>query len=346
MIAFMPVIIAALFLSCKKSAQNSVNKLQPVEVRIEFVKRQRLVDMVEVAGTVKAGEEANISAEEGGIVVKWKIRKGQQVKKGDVVAILKDDVIKAGWAAAEAQYKMAELNLQKQQGVFDEKGISELQFKNLEYGRDAAKAGAELMKARWEHTQIRSPIDGVLDNTIPHEGELAPPGVPIARVVNMSVVKVVTEIPELYAGTISPGTPALVTFDALPGDTIRGRVSFVSSTVSSTNRAFAAELIQPNTFRHLKAEMVAKVRLLRVTKNDAILVSESVVQLVDRDRMIVYVANNGRAEERRLKLGSRQGGQVEVLEGLNAGDHLIVVGYQKLVNGTPVIASQQAESLP
>jgi membrane fusion protein (multidrug efflux system) len=96
------------------------------------------------------------------------------------------------------------------------------------------------------------------------------------------------------------------------------------------------EVILSNPFRKLKPEMVAKVKLLREAKNNAILVSENIVQLVDRDRIIVYVEKGGKAEERRLKLGGRQGIMVEVLDGLKLGDHLIVTGYQKLVDGTVV----------
>jgi membrane fusion protein (multidrug efflux system) len=281
-----------------------------------------------------------MSPEEGGVVKEWKAKKGQHVKKGDLVVVLKDEVIKAGYDAAEAQYKMAELNLEKQQKVFDEQGISELQYKNLQYGRDAAKANAELMKARWERTQLRSPFDGVVDNTIPNEGEFAPPGVPITRIVNTSMIKIQAEVPELYSGAIHFGTPAIVTFDAVPGDTLRGKVTFVSSTVSTANRSLMVEIILPNPLGKVKPEIVAKVTLLREIKSNALLVSENIVQLVDRDRTIVYVENGGKAEERRLKLGGRQGNMVEVLEGLNPGDHLIVSGYQKLVNGSPVIVTQ------
>jgi multidrug efflux pump subunit AcrA (membrane-fusion protein) len=96
------------------------------------------------------------------------------------------------------------------------------------------------------------------------------------------------------------------------------------------------EVILPNPFRKLKPEMVAKVRLLREAKDNALLISENIVQLVDRDRTIVYVENNGKVEERRLKLGGRQGIMIEVLDGLKSGDHVVIAGYQKLVNGTLV----------
>lgn len=327
--------------SCGGSGKdNSGDKIQPVNVKIEILKPSRLVDGIQVAGTVKAYEDVNLSPEEGGVVKEWKVKKGQIVKKGDLIVVLKDEVVKAGYNAAEAQYKMAELNLEKQRKVFDEQGISELQLKNLEYSRDAAKANADLMKARWERTQLRSPIDGIVDNTIPNEGDFAPPGLPIARIVNTSIIKTQADVPELYSGSVPVGAPAIISFDALPGDTLKGRVTFVGSTVSTANRALQVEIILPNPYRKLKPEMVAKVKLLRETKANALLVSENIIQLVDRDRTIVYVEKEGRAEERRLKLGGRQGIMVEVLEGLNAGDHLIVSGYQKVVNGSPVIVTQ------
>jgi len=325
---------------CRNSAKTNGQTVQPVNVRIEIVTPRLLIDGIEVAGIVKAFEDVNMSPEEGGVVKEWKVVKGQSVKKGDLIVVLKDDMLRAGWDAAHAQFNMANLNLEMQRKVFEEKGISELQFKNLQYARDAAKANDDLMKARWEHTQLRSPIDGVVDNTIPNVGDFAPPGMPIARIVNMSVVKIQADVPELYSGSISLRTQATIVVDALPGDTLKGSVSFVGATVSSSNRSLPVEIVLPNPYKKLKPEMVAKVRLLRETKNNAILVSDNVVQLVDRDRVVAYVESNGKAEERLLKLGGHQGNMVEVLEGLKAGDHLIVSGYQKVVDSSPVIVTQ------
>ncbi len=335
------LLIALVAVSCRKSGtEGEADKTPPVNVRVEILKPTPLVDAIQVAGTVKAYEDINMSPEEGGVVKEWKIKKGGQVRKGSLIVVLHDEVLKASLDAAEAQAKMAELNVQSQQGVYEQQGISELQFRNLQYSRDAARANADLMRARWERTQLRSPIDGLLDYTGPNEGEFAPPGVPIARVVNTSVIKIQADVPEKQASAVSRGATAIATFDALPGDTLTGKVSFVSATVSAANRAVTVEIVVPNPFRKLKPDMVAKVRLLREAKKNALLVSENVVQLVDRDRIIVYVENNGKAEERRLTLGGRQGNLVEVVEGLAPGDRVVVVGYEKLVNGSPVTVTQ------
>jgi membrane fusion protein (multidrug efflux system) len=336
------VIIGMMFLtSCKKTDTAAVaQKSQPVNVTVQQIKPAQMIDGIQVTGTVKAFEDVMMSPEEGGIVKEWKKKRGDRVKLGELIVLLKDEVVKASYEAADAQYKMAQLNVEKQQSVYEQQGISELQYKNMLYGRDAAKANADLMKARWERTQLRSPINGVVDNTMPNAGEMAPPGVPIARVVNLETIKIQAEIPELYSGTIKVGTTASVTFDAVPGETLNGKVTFVGSTVSAANRTMQVEILLPNPRAKLKPEMVAKVNLVRQKKNDAILVSENIVQLVDRDRYIVYVENNGIAEERRVKIGGRQGNQVEITGGLKIGEWLVVSGYQKLVNGSPVVITE------
>lgn len=330
-----------LLTACGKDENKNNNQaVQPVDVQIETVKPAKFTVSIQVSGSVKAYEDANLSPEEGGVIKEWKAKKGQHVKRGDVIAILNDDMIKAGYDAAEAQYKMADLNLEKQKEVYAQQGISELQFKNIQFTRDAAKANADLMRARWERTQIRSPFDGVVDNTFGNEGEFAPPGVPITRVVNMSQLKVQTEVPEIDAGSITVGSDAIISFDAIPDLTLKGKVSFIGSTLSPANRTLMVEVTLVSNHSKLKSDMMAKVKLPRETKSNALLVSENIIQLVDRDRAIVYVEKEGKAEERRLKLGARQGNKIDVLDGLKTGDHLIIAGYQKCINGTPVVVTR------
>ncbi|MEK6649480.1 MAG: efflux RND transporter periplasmic adaptor subunit, partial [Bacteroidota bacterium] len=284
-----------------------------ITVRVETLKPRPMIDALHVAGIVKAYEDVMLSPEEGGVVKEWKVEKGRWVSKGDLLVVLKDEVIKASYDAADAQNKMSEMNVEKQKKVYDEQGISELQYRNLQYSRDAAKANADLMRARWERTQLRSPINGVLDDAVFEQGEFAPPGQPIAHIVNLSRMKVQAEIPERSAASITPGTTGILTFDALPGDTVLGTVSFVGSTVSTANRTLLVEISIPNPGGKLKPEMIAKVRLVRKAREQAILVSGNIIQLVDRDRHIVYVERDGRAEERRLTLGGREGNYIEVV---------------------------------
>jgi membrane fusion protein (multidrug efflux system) len=311
-----------------------------VTVRIKEVRPTPFADVIQVPGAIESYQDVQLSPEEGGVIREWVARKGQWVKKGDILCILNDDVIKATYDAALAQYKIAELNYEKQKNVYDENVISELQYKSAMYNRDAAKAQADLMAARLERTRVRSPINGILNERFREAGEYAPPAVPVAHVVNVGSIKVVTDVSERFAGTITVGDDATVIPDAFPEDSLKGRVIFVGSSVSSNNRTIPVEISIANPAGRLKPEMITRVRIVRSVRLDAIIVDQSLVQQVDRDKNVLYVEVNGKAEERIVTLGARQDNLVEITRGLQPGDHLIISGYQLLVAGQSVTIEQ------
>ncbi|MEX0602757.1 MAG: efflux RND transporter periplasmic adaptor subunit [Bacteroidota bacterium] len=307
-----------------------------IPVQIQEIQPRPFADALQVTGIVKAVEDVRLSPEEGGVIKEWRVEKGETVRKGDILAVLSDDVLKAAYEAAAAQYKLAETNFRMQKKVYAEKAISELQYRNAEYSRDAAKAQADLAFARLERTRLRSPINGILNDRFVDAGEYAPPAVPAAHIVNLNALKVAAEVSERYSGTMAPGSMATVTFDAFPLDTLTGIIIHVGAAISPSNRTMQVELAIANPGLRLKPEMIARVRIVRSVRDNVLLLSENVIQQVDRNKMVVYVENNGRAEERRVVLGARQGTLLEILEGLQPGDRVIVSGFQKLVNGSPV----------
>ena len=331
--------LSLLLASCGTSnadESQEAGQTDAVTVRIKEVRPTPFADVIQVPGAIESYQDVQLSPEEGGVIREWVARKGQWVKKGDILCILNDDVIKATYDAALAQYKIAELNYEKQKNVYDENVISELQFKSAMYNRDAAKAQADLMAARLERTRLRSPINGILNERFREVGEYAPPAVPVAHVVNVGSIKVVTEVSERFASTITVGDEATVIPDAFPEDSLKGRVIFVGSSVSSSNRTLPVEISIANPAGKLKPEMITRVRIVRSVRPDAIIVDQSLVQQVDRDKNVLYVEVNGKAEERIVTLGARQNNLVEITRGLQPGDHLIVSGYQLLVAGQSV----------
>ncbi len=316
--------------------QEQHSPTQAVSVKIQEIQLSPFVDVIQTTGIVKASEDVMLSPEEGGVVKEWLVGRGEQVRKGQILGVLNDDVIKASYDAAFAQYRIAELNYSKQQSVYKEKAISELQYKNAQYARDAAKAQADLMRARLERTRLRSPIDGVFDDHFFDAGEFAPPANPVAHIVNARIIKIAADVTERYAADVQLGNLVRVVPDTFPDDTLEARINYVGATVSSSNRTLLVEIQMENPGMRLKPEMIARVSILRTKRMNAILVNENVVQQVDRNKMVVFVENNGVAEERVVKLGSRQGSMLEILQGLKAGDKVIVSGIQKLVNGQPV----------
>jgi membrane fusion protein, multidrug efflux system len=323
-----------------KDSSGTVQAASSTNIQVAVLQPSMFIDAISLTGIVKAIEDVTISPEEGGIVRQWKAVKGAYVKKGDVLGVLKDDLLSAGFDAADAQYKMAQLNYEKQKSVFADQGISELQLKSSEYTRDAARANADLMRARLDHARIVSPIDGIFDNYFADEGEMAPPGVPIAHVVNLATVKVAVDVPERHSAELRRGIKVSITPDVYPGDTLHGSISFIGSAISQSNRTLPVEIKLSNPGAKLKPEMIARVQMIRTMKQDALLIDGSLLQQVDRNKTVVFIERDGKAQERTVHIGGRQGSRVEIVSGLEAGDHLVTVGYTKLVNGQRVIVTK------
>jgi RND family efflux transporter MFP subunit len=306
------------------------------DVRVQRVAAEALTETIPLLGIIKAVDEALVSAEEGGVVQSWKKEKGQAVAKGEELAHLKDDILKPMYEAALAQYRTAELNYGKQQKVYEEQAVSEMAYKSAEYGRDAARAGADLAKARWDHTRITSPINGTLDERFPKVGEMVGPGAPVARVVSLDQVKVLLSVPERYAALLTVGAPVSFSVNAYPGKVFGGKTRFVSATVTADNRTIPVEVYLPNPGHLLKPEMIAKVKLIQSARRSAILLEEQLVRQVDQDRYVAYVVQDDRARQRVVRLGVRSEGRIEVTSGLAEGDLIVVEGYQNLADGQHV----------
>ena len=327
---------ALLFISCGKTATPQAgtdSNDRRLNVKVETVQPTTFSETLQIAGVVKAYDDVMISSEEGGVIKKWMVEKGQRVKKGEVIAALKDDVLRPSYLAAEAQYKLTEMNFLKQEKVFADQGISELQVKSAEYSRDAARAQAELAKARWERTFIKSPVEGILDDHLVDAGEMTIPGIALARVVAIDRVRIQINVPERYLGSLTRGTPVTLFVIAYPGEQFSGRIAFVGSTVSPDNRTVMVECVIANPGGKLKPDMIAKSTIVQSVPRKALMVAEEIVQQVDEGKTIIYIVENGRAVQRAVSLGARADGKIEILSGLNAGEKVIVTGQDQLVDG-------------
>jgi membrane fusion protein, multidrug efflux system len=337
-IALAPSII--LFSACGKKdstkgdAKDKNNQI--VNVKTAPVELSDFTEVVQITGTVASFEDVKVPAEEGGRVMKWLLEKGAHVAKGQIIAQLDDALLKAGYDAANAAYKIAQTNFEKQQKVFAEQGISELQIKTFEYQRDAAKAQSDLMKSRWEKMQVKSPIEGILNNRFVNTGEMIGPGMPIAHVVNVNRLKISAGVPERYANSFKVGDEVRFTVDAIPGETFTGKVGFAAAAINRDNRTLPAEIFVTATRQKLKPDMIASLKIVLSSRPNSIVISEDYMQKADLNRFVVFVDNNGIAEERTIKIGSVNGGKVLVESGLKEGERLITLGFQNVANGQKI----------
>jgi membrane fusion protein (multidrug efflux system) len=157
-------------------------------------------------------------------------------------------------------------------------------------------------------------------------------------------------VPEIFFGRVRRDQPVEATSSAFPGATFTGRIASIDSRVGQVSRAFRVRAVLPNPDLELPAGMFMHVSVV-LQERPAMLIPEQAV-LAEGGSTYAFVVADGRAERRRIRLGQREAGTVEVLDGLGSHEIVVRAGLQRLrdgaevevLNGASVLTSQRGQS--
>jgi RND family efflux transporter MFP subunit len=332
------VIVIALALSisaCGKKQEKKETEKKLSLVKVMEIKGEEFTDVYKVVGIVKPNASAKLSSEEGGIITYLSKDKGQSVRKGETVIVLKKDFDKASYDQAVSQYDLAKDNYERAEKLFMENATTEQMYSNAKLQLNIAEKTVEMFRTRLGKGYITSPISGVVDAKFMNLGEMTGPGSPIISIVDISRVKIEAGIPEKYVTQLSKGRTVEITFDVLPEDEFSGKISYISPTLNPQSRTFDIEIILDNSSRKLKPEMSANVFISNLDIDNAVVLERDL--FVDNgDEQFVFVLDNDIAKKKIIKLGGASDNKVLVTDGLNIGDKLIYYGFRALVDGDKV----------
>ncbi len=193
---------------------------------------------------------------------------------------------------------------------------------------------------KFERAPVDSPIEGVVGSVYVDVGSSVTPQTPVALVVSGEQVKVNVYVPEKYLPKIRPGQSARILSDVYPGREFQGSIARVSPVLNQDNRAFMVEISIDNGSRELKSGMFVRAHIPLERKQGVPLILKEAVQGRDEDTY-VFVADNGTAHIKKVRLGLRSGAYYEVSEGLNPGESVVIMGQQRLRDGTSVSAEER-----
>ena len=195
---------------------------------------------------------------------------------------------------------------------------------------DAQRATMESTRARLDATRARlsdrvitAPFAGVLGFRQVSPGTLVTPGTVIASLDDVSVIKLDFAVPEAFLSAVAPGQAITAGSAAWPDREFNGLVTTVDSRVDPVTRAVTVRAELPNPDRELRPGMLLTVRLFRPERQALVVPEISVIQ-VARQAHVFRVKDDGTVEQVDVRLGQRRRGEVEVLEGLSAGDRVVV----------------------
>lgn len=287
---------------------------------------------VSVQGMLEAEENLMVTAKMPGMVKEIRVKEGDVVSKGQVLAVLDDEVLKKSIDEVKAGLDQVTVLYEKQKSLWDQKIGTELQYLTLKNQKESLENKMITLKAQVGQALITAPFPGVIDAVFIKTGSMAAPGAPLMQLVNTGQLKASAKVPDSYVSFIKQNDKVLVNFPDLNKE-MEASVSYVGRIVDPLSRTFKIEVKLPAGDPGLKPNLLAMVRINDKSLKDAIVIEENIIQPTENGK-ILFVAGteNGKqiAEQRTVTTGLSYNGRVEILSGLTKGDKLITTGYQDL----------------
>ncbi|MEO0128263.1 MAG: efflux RND transporter periplasmic adaptor subunit [candidate division WOR-3 bacterium] len=185
----------------------------------------------------------------------------------------------------------------------------------------------------FEEAFVTAPISGTIARVLVDIGSTVAPQVPVAMIVDVSRIKVSFSVPEIDAQCFRLNMPITINIDAVSEKNFNGYISEISPIVDPLTKTVAVKGIIQNPVSNLKPGMTARISIKMSEKKGVIAISKDA--LIDNS---VFVVNKDSTTERRpIKLGLVGDELVEIIEGLNENESVIVLGQQRLAGGEKVI---------
>lgn len=197
-----------------------------------------------------------------------------------------------------------------------------------------AESAVGLIQANLDNSIITSPVTGIVSNKLTNDGEVIAAGYPLMTVVNIDTVKVVIDVAEEEINKIKDGQEADVTVGAVGDEKIKGIISIVPP-ASNPTLLFQVKISINNEDHVLKPGMFAEVEVEKGIKSNVVVLPKDAV-LLKKHGNAAFVISDGKAVERMVKLGITNGSNVEILEGINPGERVVIKGQNMLKEGTSV----------
>lgn len=315
----------------------------PVRAVLAAVEPSVLEENIRLVGSLRALREIDVVSELSAIVEELLFEEGQAVSAGDPLVRLRDDRIRARVGEVQARFELAAANFVRGQDLLKANTISQADFDRLIAEYNVAAAVRDSAQADLADALITAPFDGVMSERLISAGAFVRVGEPITRLVQTDILEASFAVPERFIGQLSRDQAIRLRTTALPGEIFDGTVTFIDPRVDERSRTLLMRARVNNEDGRLKPGMFITLELVLRVHDAALLIPEQSIQF-QRDQAVVFVKNaEGQAERRQVRTGMRLPQKVQIVEGLDAGDIVVVEGHQKMGTGSRIIVSPASE---
>jgi len=315
---------------------------RPPTVEVARVEAMRLTDDAQAVGSLRSRQSVMLRPEVSGRVTRINFRDGERVRRGQLLVQLDDQLQVAQVQQSRAELSIARANHKRNQDLVGQGFISQRSVDESSANLQVAQAKLSLAEATAARLKILAPFDGIAGIRGVNVGDYLKDGADIVNIEDLDALFVDFRLPERFQSKLRPGQPALVEVDALPGRKWDAVVQAIDPLVDANGRSIGIRGCIDNRQLTLRPGMFARVTAVFSARDKALVVPEEAI-VPQGNRQFVYRLVDGPDQDTRtaqrieIKVGLRRPGQVEITQGLQAGDLVVTAGQQRIQrDGMPV----------
>ncbi len=324
------------------AAQDSSFRLsKAVPVSILVPQARTFQTRLRLQGAADNREAITLAAKAAGTLLRLYVQEGQTVTAGQVLAEQDAEVLRKNIAEVRTRLQLATTLYEKQKKLYEEGIGAEVQYLTAKNNKESLEMTLASLEEQLKNAQIRAPKAGRVDAILVKAGELLMPGMPAIRLVSPGTWEIRVEVPERFIERLKPGQLVEVQLPDL-GPTFTAPISTLSQVINPLSRTFTLTIrqIPPVILRQLRPGLVAFVSLPEMEFKGSYVIPIEAVQFQDTSAY-VFLFQGGRAIRRAVRLLATEDSDAAV-EGLRAGDSIIVLGAAMLSEGQAVYLSPTA----
>jgi RND family efflux transporter MFP subunit len=345
-VVLLAVVAAVAFLALQKKPEPATRDRETgrvaatsIAVSVEAATVASVRDSLSVVALVNAWRDVDLHTETSGIVRKVNVEVGQKLKAGQPLFNVDDEVAASALRKARVNRELAHRDFERYERLHKEGAVAVSSFEAMRLKFADADADLVAARRRFDDTAIKAPFAGVVTSRLVEVGDLVQPGAKVANMVDLSKLRIRSSIPEKQVSLIAEGMPVRVTTDVWPGKVFEARVLSVSAKSSHDHTYQVESVMQNPPETPFRAGMFARTAFVGKQARQALLIPRRALagSIATPE---VFVVSGGRARLKKIVAGAEYGTRVEVLQGLAAGDRVVVSGQSDLDDGALVTVSQ------
>ena len=331
----------------------------PVTISAMTVEKKSFSQTLEAVGTLKAVNGIEVTTEVGGKIEALHFESGDRVEKDAVLVELDAKADRADLKTFQAQAQLANTDLKRLRQLYELESVSKADLDRAESEAAQARARVLTQQARIAQKEIRAPFSGELGIRQVDLGEYVSPGTAIVTLQALDALYVDFTLPEQQLASVKPGQSVSLRIDALPGESIQGKIQAVETRVDPETRNFPVRARLENPEGRMRPGMFARVSIALKENRQVVLVPRTAISYNAYGNSVFVITEKSKPEgageagqraaeaetpsepslivrQRFVETGEGRGDFVVIESGLKPGERIATSGLLKLRNDQPV----------